>query len=84
LRGELLEALAEPPPTKLSVIAVEPIRRATVMPPEYSGHKAKELAEFICKAENVFEADAVLHPTDRDLMLFALQYLAGAAAMRWR
>jgi hypothetical protein len=40
-RGELLEALAEPPPMKRSVVAVEPMRRATLMPPECSGHKAK-------------------------------------------
>ncbi len=82
--GESLEALAEPPPTKRSVVAVEPIQRATVMPPEYSGHKAKALAEFIRKAENVFEADAVLYPTDRHRMLFTQQYLAGDAATRWR
>jgi hypothetical protein len=31
-RGELLEALAEPLPTKQSVVAVEPMRRVTVMP----------------------------------------------------
>jgi hypothetical protein len=59
------------------------MRRATVMPPEYSGHKAKEIEEFICKVENVFEADALLYPTDRDRMLFAQQYVAGDAAMRW-
>ncbi len=53
------------------------------MPPEYSGHKAKEIEEFICKVENVFEADALLYPTDRDRMLFAQQYVAGDAAMRW-
>jgi hypothetical protein len=84
LRGESLEALAEPPPAKRSVVAMEPIRRATVMPLEYSGHKAKELAKFICKAENVFEADAVLCPTDRDRMLFAQQYLGGDAVTCWR
>ncbi len=50
------------------------------MPLEYSGHKAKELAEFIRKAENVFKADAVLYTRDRDQMLFAQQYLAGDAA----
>jgi hypothetical protein len=52
------------------------------MPPEYSGHKAKELTEFICTAENIFEADAVLYPTDSDRMLFAQQYLAGNTATR--
>jgi hypothetical protein len=54
------------------------------MLPEYGGHKAKELAEFIRKAENVFEADGVFYPTDRVQMLFAQQYLAGNAATRWR
>jgi hypothetical protein len=81
-RGESLETLAEPAPMKWSVVAVEPMRRATVMPPEYSGHKAKELVEFIRKAENVFEADAVLYPTNRDRILFAQHYLAGDAATR--
>jgi hypothetical protein len=56
---------------KWSVVAVEPMWRATVMPPEYSSHKARELVEFIRKAENVFQAVAVLYPTDRDRMLFA-------------
>jgi hypothetical protein len=79
-RGESMEALAEPLPTEQPVVAVEPMRRATVMPPEYSGQKANELAEFIRKAENVFEADAMLYPTDRDGMLFAQQYLAGDTA----
>jgi hypothetical protein len=54
------------------------------MPPEYGSHKAKELAEFIRKAENVFKADAVPYPTDSDRMLFAQQYLAGDVATRWR
>jgi hypothetical protein len=36
------------------------------------------------KAENVFEVDAVLDPTDRDRMLFAQQYLTGDAATRWQ
>jgi hypothetical protein len=34
LYGESLEALAEPLPTKLSVVAVKPMRRVIVMQPE--------------------------------------------------
>jgi hypothetical protein len=83
-RDESLKALAEPLPTKWLVVAVKPLGRATVMPPEFSGHKAKKLAEFICKTENVFRADEVLYSTDWDQMLFAQQYLAGDAATHWR
>jgi hypothetical protein len=81
--GVSLKALAKPPPEKRSVVAVEPMRRVTVMPPEYSGHNAKELAELIRKAENVFEADEVLFPTDRAQMLFAQPCLTGDAPTLW-
>jgi hypothetical protein len=38
-RGESLDALAEPPPPKRTVIAELPTRRATELPPDYAGHK---------------------------------------------
>ncbi len=83
-RGKSLETLAKPPPTKQSVVAVEPMQRATVMLLEYRSHMAKELAEFFRNAENVFEADEVLFPTDRARMLFAQKYLASDSATYWR
>jgi hypothetical protein len=57
-RGELLDALAEPPPPKRTFIAKLPTRRVTVLPPDYAGHKQKDLAVFIHKIETVLEFDA--------------------------
>jgi hypothetical protein len=82
-RGESLDALAEPPPPKRTVFAEFPTRRATVLPPDYAGHKQKDLAVFIRKVETVLEFDAAVYPTERDRMLFAKQYLVGDAAAAW-
>jgi hypothetical protein len=41
------------------------------MLPEYSGHKAKKLVEFIHKAKNVFKAEKALCPIDREWIFHA-------------
>ncbi len=80
---ESLDALTEPQPTQRSVVAIKLMGRVTVRPPAYSSHNDEELAELIRKTINLFEADEVLYPTDRDWMLFAEKYLVGNAATRW-
>jgi hypothetical protein len=82
-RGESLDALAEPPVPKQTAFAEVPARRATVLPPNYGGHKQKDLTVFIRKVETVSEFDEAVYPTERDRMLFAKQYLVGDAAATW-
>ncbi len=78
-RGKSLDALAEPPPPKGTVIAEIPTRRATVLPPDYAGNKQKDLAVFIRKVETVLEFVAAVYPMERDQMLFTKQYLVSNA-----
>jgi hypothetical protein len=59
------------------------MNQATVMPPDYDGHKQKDLAVFIRKVENMLEFDSAVYSTERDRMLFAKQYLIGNAAAAW-
>jgi hypothetical protein len=56
--GELLDVFAKPLPPKRTVIAKLPIRRATVLPPDYTGHKQNDLSAFICNVKIVLEFDA--------------------------
>jgi hypothetical protein len=46
-RGELLDALAEPPTPKRPTPVKLPTQRATVMPSDYGGHKQKDIVIFI-------------------------------------
>ncbi len=82
-RGESLDALAEPPAPQRTDFAKVPARRATVLPPDYGGHKQKDLVVFIRKVETVLEFVETVYPTERDQMLFAKQYLVGDAAAMW-
>jgi hypothetical protein len=75
-RGELLDALAEPPALKWPTLVKSPTKRATVMPPDYGGHKQKDFAAFIRKVDNVLEFDLAVYPTERDRMLFQSSILS--------
>ncbi len=81
--GESLDALAEPPAPKLTVFAKVPLRRATVLLPDYGGNKQKDLAVYIRKVETVLVFDEAVYPTERNRMLFAKQYLVGDTASTW-
>jgi hypothetical protein len=82
-RNESLDTLTEPPAPKWPTPVELPTKWATVMPPDYGGHKQKDLAVFIRKVENVLKFDLAVYPTERDWILFAKQYLVGDAAAVW-
>ncbi len=43
----------------------------------------RNLADFMCRVENVLEFDAAVNPTEWDRMMFAKWYLVGNAAAAW-
>ncbi len=61
------------------VSAKLPTWRASILPPDYAGHKKKDLAMFIRKVKTVLEFDAAIYRTERYQMLIAKQYLVDDA-----
>ncbi len=80
---ESLHTLVEPLAPKRLTTVERPTKRSTVLLLDYGGHKQKDLAVSICRAENVLEFDAAIYPTERDQMIFTKQYIVIDAARAW-
>ncbi len=61
--GQLLDALAKPLTLKGPSPIEPPIKRATVILPEYSRHSQKHLAVFIHKVEDMLKLNLAAYPT---------------------